>query len=140
MFRYAKNREVLWPVIIEVPSGDGTGQVVKAEVKIRYRLLTQTEIAERARTDLESAQQVESIDGMLAQIAPARLQERRERLIGHVLGWEGVEDEAGNTLPFTPDTINALLDVPYFYTAVELGLAEASRGAAVKNSVPGSAG
>ena len=120
MFRFAKHREVLWPVTVSVPADGGPEKV---EIRIRYRLLTRSELsgfAERIKAAAEDSETsvVGVLDGLLAE---------------RITGWDGISDEAGEALAFTPDNLAAVLDVPYLREAIESGLYAASRGATVKN-------
>lgn len=139
MFRFAKRREVLWPVTIDVPSDDGSGRVDEVCVRIRYRLLTQSELADRVREGLEAAGQIGNLEALLATLSPGALEKRLEDLREHITGWEDIGDEDGQQMPFSAEALDALLDVPYFRAAAEQGLLDASRGAPAKNSGPGSA-
>ena len=144
MFKFAVNRQVLWPVVVHIPRDDGSGEGLEAQVKIRYRLLTQAELTARAREDLESARVVGGdqtvVEGLLAQISPERIEQRLQELKDRITGWEDFADEQGEPLPFTPENLAAVLDVPYLRGPIERGLVEASQGARAKNSSPGSAG
>jgi hypothetical protein len=120
MFKFARNREVLWPVTVNVPADGGPEKV---EIRIRYRLLTRSELtgmSERIKAAAEGgeADVVHVLDGLLTE---------------RITGWDGISDEAGEALAFTPDNLTAVLDVPYLREAIETGLYAASRGAAVKN-------
>ncbi len=42
MFKFARQREVLWPVTVNVPADGGPE---RTEIKVRYRLLTRSELA-----------------------------------------------------------------------------------------------
>lgn len=116
MFRYAKNREVLWPVIIKQPSDDGAGRVDEIQVNILFRLLGRQEYIDK---------QQEALD---------------ELLLEHVTGWELIADGAGDDLPYNQENLRALIDIPYVRTALFEGLMNASTGAPVKNSSAGSGG
>lgn len=144
MFKFAISRQVLWPVVVRIPRDDGTGEAIEAQIKIRYRLLTQTELTARARDDLETARAVGSdqagVDGLLEQISPERVDRRLQEMKGRITGWEDFADEQGEPLPFTAENLAAVLDVPYLRAPIERGLIEASQGARAKNLSPGSAG
>jgi hypothetical protein len=116
MFRYAKQRKVLWPVTINAPSEDGSGTIESAEIKLLYELMRRSEAVE-IENDIDKAQQV---------------------LPSKIHGWEGVADEDGEDIPFSSDALAALLDVPYIERAFAIGLIQASNGAPAKNSKAGS--
>jgi hypothetical protein len=120
MFKFARNREVLWPVTVNVPADGGPEKV---EIQIRYRLLTRSELSglsERIKAAAEGGEGevLAALDGLLAE---------------RITGWDGISDEAGEVLPFSADNLTAVLDVPYLREAIETGLYAASRGALAKN-------
>lgn len=123
MFRFAKNREVMWPVTINVPA-DGGG-VIEVKISVRYKLLTRAEMREAVGAAQKAggnatAEDMRKDDAWLAE---------------RITGWEDVvDDSTGDPLAFTPDNLAALLNEPYVAAAIGAGLWEASRGAAAKNS------
>jgi len=120
MLRILKERVVLWPVTVSVPADGGPERV---EVKVRYRLLTRSDmdaIAERLRA--VAAEGDHAVVGLVDTVLAER-----------VLGWEGIEGEDGEPLAHSPEAVRALLDLPYLREAIESGLYAASRGASAKN-------
>jgi hypothetical protein len=118
VFKYAEKRRVLWPVVISVPSDDGSGSIEDHEVKVLYELMTRSE-AKAIESDLDRAQDV---------------------LPGKIKDWEGIYTDDDKPIDFGPDTLAALLDVPYIERAFAIGLIQASNGAPAKNSKAGSGG
>ena len=118
MFNFKEKRRVLWPVTINAPSDDGSGSVESHEVKVLFELMTRSE-AKAVEGDLEHAQDV---------------------LPRKIKGWEGIYSETEEPIPCEPDTLAALLDVPYIERAFAIGLIQASNGATAKNSKAGSDG
>jgi|GEM_PF-1009668 len=132
MFKYAKNREVLWPVVIQVPQDGGTVQEVT--VKVRYKLLTRNEMAAAVR----DAGDIKDTGGMIEQ---ERLDATDNWLVDHITGWEDINDtDTQSPLIFSREMCLELMQSPYVRNAIDAGLWEASRGAQVKNSLPGVAG
>ena len=125
MFKFAKKREVLWPVTIMVPVDDG--KTAEQQFTVRFRLMTKSEMTDAL---------AETVDEDMSKVFAAQ----DARLVDHVVGWSGLVDETGDELPFTSSALNALLDVPYVRSAIEGALWEASRGAPAKNSSPGHVG
>lgn len=120
MLRISKDRVVLWPVSVSLPADGGPERV---EIKVRYRLLTRSDmdgVAERLRARAAEGDQV--IIGLVDDL-----------LADRVLGWEGIEGEDGQPLAYSPEAVRALLDLPYLREAIESGLYAASRGAVAKN-------
>lgn len=133
MLRVSKKREVLYPVTVRQLKGDGSGDVIDAEIKIRYRLLTKTEIQERVREDLARGQNSREV--LLNGYDAKRIKEYWQFVTDHVTGWEGVvDDETGEDIPFSRDAFKALLDSSVaFSEAVDTGLWQASREVPPKN-------
>ena len=120
MFRFARQREVLWPVTVNVPADGGPEKI---EIQVRYRLLTRSELAGlsdriKAAAEAGEGEVLSTLDALLAE---------------RITGWSGIAGEDGEALPYTADNLAALLDVPYLREAIETGLYSASRGALAKN-------
>lgn len=86
-YRIVKRAEYLYPVSVDVVQ-DG-GAVVTFEFNAKFKRLPDAQITE-IRT------------------APGKYTDRdvAEMVL---VGWDGVQDESGNPMPFNPDTLNALL-------------------------------
>lgn len=112
MFKFARQREVLWPVTIEVPVDGGTTEV--HEITVRYRLLDKTE-----RDALSSISSDE---------------EALQFLVDRITDWDGVANEDGQPLEFSEENLRALLTIPYVERPITVGLLKASAGAPAKNS------
>lgn len=115
MFKFAKNREVLWPVTVQFPADGGLMQ--SCDIEVRYKLLTSSEL-KRLADRAQPMSETEAADWVAARVT----------------GWTGVADEAGEPLDFSEQTLRALLDDPFFSSAIGVGLVLASRGAGAKNS------
>jgi len=110
------DREVDWPVEIPVPQ-DG-GSTVKAEVMVRFKLATKTEIFGSGDTP-----------------------PKKDLLPSRILGWgtaeenhkDGFVDGKEKPIPFTPENLKAVLNIGYIERALALALVNASNGAAAKN-------
>jgi hypothetical protein len=135
MFKFARERVVLWPVEATVPAEDGTG-TRSVKFSIRYKLLTRDELAEISREALRSFGATD-IDQQIEALSDERLREETDRLRRHVVGWAGIVDENDQPLAFTTDNLDAILAVPYLYRTISAGLIAASSAAPVKNSKPG---
>jgi len=112
------DREVLWPVLITQSRDDGSGGLEKSrDVKVRYRVLTDTEVKEFfARPDVERVQIVNDL------------------LEKHIVGWEGIVDEDTNEpIPFNLEMLRTALDQIPIQNALLAGLLDCSRGAERKN-------
>lgn len=118
MFKFAKNRRVLWPALINEPADDGTGLINEIEVKVMVELLTETEI-NNITNELKN--------GDAKTIVIKYLREK-------VKGWQGIEDiERGGELEYNAPNLAALVEVPYIRKAFDVALWQASTGAPAKN-------
>ena len=139
MFKFAKNREVLWPVEIQMPV-DG-GEVESVVVSVRFKLLDQTELSDRMREGLEMMRIGDDVEEALKAVAPEELKKRNADLAAHITGWgDDIVGDNDKPLPFTKKNLEAFIQVPYIRAAFSQGLLDASRGAPSKNSRPGSDG
>lgn len=116
MLRVTQSRQVWWPVTVNVPV-DG-GQTEPFEIRVLFELMDTHQV--------EAHRQAGTPDV--------------EVLASWAKGWEGVADEQGNLLPFSPENLAAVARVPYIGRAMVVALLQASAGAKVKNSEPGSDG
>lgn len=121
MFKFARERVVSWPVTLSVPQ-DGGPQ--KVEVRVRYRLMTRSEMDTVVRRLREQADDGSPL--AVGDTIDALLEER-------IVGWGGIEGESGELLEFNAENLKAMLDVPFLREAFESGLYQASRGALAKN-------
>ncbi len=128
MFKFARKMEVLWPVRFNALRNDGSGQVDEVEIRIRYRIMTNDEKIVAAKKIEESAAAVKALDMGV-------INESRQWLYGHIVGWDGVVDaDSGDVVPFSQANLAEIMNcVPNLYQAVNDGLWEASSGAPVKN-------
>lgn len=135
MFKYAKIREVLWPVTLSIPRDDGSGEVDNVSIKVRFKLLDRSEMAELMTRAGEYSESITA-----AQIADDMALSDRD-LCSRITGWEGVVDaDSGEPIPYSPENAAALININYVRAAIDAGLWEASRGAPAKNSLPGLGG
>jgi len=120
MFKFARNREVLWPVVIEEPLGDGSGKLKNITIHVKYELLTENEI----ECVLDKNLTVKDASAFA-----------KEKLREKVKGWDGIEDSGtGEPVAFTQENLDALLMVSYIRRAFDAGLWECSQGIERKNS------
>lgn len=117
LLKINRERIVRWPVRVAVPRADGSAEADTLTIEAEFRLLTRSE---------------------MKAIASASDEESRTLLAERVVGWSGVADADDAPLPCTPETVAAVLDVPYLAAALMLALVDASNGGAcVKNALRG---
>src|SRR5687768_9354403 len=96
---------VLWPVKVYYPSDEGDGAVKHETIKVLFKT---------AKTSQLNGDEL-------------------SLLRDHVKGWENIVDQHGNAVAYSPDMLNALLEVPYLAVAFMVGLTQCSRGYPAKN-------
>jgi hypothetical protein len=111
MFKVARKRTVKWPVTVSIPQDQG--KTTKATFTAEFELLDQQRIDD---------------------IVMGRDPEQPDLLAAALIGWEGVADEAGNELPFTPENKRALLEITYVRTAILVAHAQLHRGEAARKN------
>jgi len=146
MFKFAKQREALWPVDLVAADRamDADGNLVTHRVFIRYRLMTRDELAEAneatTRITAERLREARGNDAsanLVELMAVSREVEQRtyDDLLARITGWrEGdIADEEGNPLAFDRGIVASLCEDTANYQALLRGLYAASRGAQAKN-------
>ena len=86
MFKVAQSPTFSWPVELEVP---GEGKPVKHRIDLTFKRLSQAaleDISKAGKSDADICREV-------------------------VVGWKGVQDEAGKDLDFTSVSLNQVLDI-----------------------------
>lgn len=143
-FQFAARNLIKWPVTIKTRDEDGN------EVEQRFHLLIEPiPRSERKRMDREISKSVAhrlngmfsdgqkrnqaDIDAALDEIAK-REDAQEQQLYKRVKGWEGVEDEHGEDVPFSQENLQALCEWEVAYNACWQAVKEASQGAVSKNS------
>lgn len=117
MFKFARDRIVLWPVTIKQPA-DG-GAINEIEIRVKFKLL---------KRDLLDKMEKAFYAGEADQ------QDDLKILLDHVVGWDGIEDaETGEALPYSVENLQALLNESYIRTAIQTALVNCSLGAPAKN-------
>jgi len=107
MFKLTLNKEILWPVTINLPIDGGKTETVSCEAK--FKILPQDEFNKLANKG----------DAQILKVA--------------CIGWDGVADESDKPLEFTPENVTSLLQIPYVRQGFLQAYLDASSGIAVKN-------
>lgn len=113
MFVISQKATYTWPVQVEFPT-DG-GKTDRQTFDAEFKRMTQTRINE-IRALIEKG---ETTDNDLA----------REVLVG----WEGVNDDGGNAVPFSERSRDQLLDIPLVAAAVVMAWLGSLAGVKRKN-------
>ncbi|MGB1025914.1 MAG: hypothetical protein ACPGYL_05095 [Rhodospirillaceae bacterium] len=117
-----EERKVTWPVKVSVPV-DGKSKTHSFQVTFHLLGLSETKaIVDQARVAAENDVYAVAIDDA-----------SRELLRRAVVGWSGVVDENENEIPFKDERLEALLDIPYVFAALNTAYVEAAHGGRRKN-------
>lgn len=146
MFRFAKDGCVRWP--LSIPQVQTDGSIADQPFIVTYERLTR---AERKQRDSDVAAYLQKFRALLDDggdlhaaareaLVEARTQQDDQLLRDRVKGWEGITDQAGVTLPFSVDVLDAFIADELLRNTLLQGLVDASAGAKSKNSLPGLAG
>jgi hypothetical protein len=112
MFKLNQSATFYWPVEVQVPV-DG-GKFEKQTFDAQFKRVSQTRLQEMR----EAIERNEVTDaGFVADV---------------MVGWRGVTDE-GQELPFSPTTLEQLLNVPSMAASIVLAFIKAHSGVARKN-------
>lgn len=112
MFKLSQSPTFFWPVEVSLPT-DG-GKYTKETFDAQFERLSQTQLRE-----------------LNEQIEAGKLTD--SEFVRQVLkGWRGVTDD-GNELPFSPTTLDQLLDVPTVASSIVMAFIKAHQGVTRKN-------
>ncbi len=101
MFRLAPVATMRRTVTIRVPDPDVADKLVEQTLTVLFRIMSPNEVSqfdERVRA-LPMEERARNPHGFLKQI---------------VIGWEDVADAGGKPVPFTPEALEAALQLPWF--------------------------
>ncbi|HSV27963.1 MAG TPA: phage tail assembly chaperone [Candidatus Omnitrophota bacterium] len=124
-FVFVKNKEVTWPVTVRVPGDAGTvsTQTFKATFQILDRDRVD-ELGKQARANQTLAASIsETVDTEVDVLV----------LLEATKGWEGVEDQSKQAIPFSDEMLRALVGVPYVRQAMFEAYTHAAQGRKAKN-------
>lgn len=93
-FRIVRSAAVWWPVIWQ-EAADGGG-VEECRIEVKFKRLTISQF---------KAFETKEIAEVLAEVA---------------LDWRGIDDDAGRPVPFTPEAVAQLLDMPNLPSALAI--------------------
>lgn len=108
-------------------------------LRVRYAILNKGEVDARSRRRLElavavkSGDELQALTDILERLSAEEVERMRADLRAAVREWE-LADPAGNPIPVTPQTLEAVLDYGIYLLPLYDGLLEASNGARAKNS------
>ena len=104
-----------WPVSVDIPV-DGHHQ--RSTFEGKFKRVSQSRIR-------EMGQEIE--DGTITD---------GEMVAEVLVDWDGIDDDDGNPVKFSPSTLKQLIDVPMVATAIATAYFESIAGAKRKNSQP----
>lgn len=115
-FKLSNSHRYWWPVTVRIPDPENPGCIIEQKLKVQFEPLS--------RDDLLAAQE-----------KAARLKDFRE-LAEHeaaqsrriVKNWDGVVDDAGEPVPFSPEHLDRALGQSWFRKAIQDALQESMNG------------
>ena len=111
MFKIVKPESLLWPVSVDVPRTDGSGETDPHEIKVRYKYLG-----------------VDEWQKLLSDDNP----DDQTKVRDYIMGWADLSDDNGE-LEFKPETLEMIMDIPYLAIAINKGFFECQSGSRSKN-------
>lgn len=114
MFRVEDIKELLWPVEINVPRNDGSGESDPHQIKVRYRYLPTDDYQKALDTVLNS-----------------KTGNRDFR--DYVLGWEDVADANGKPMPFNKANLKRVMSHRWIAQAINTGFRHCQDAGLIKN-------
>ncbi|WP_306603936.1 hypothetical protein [Azonexus sp.] len=117
-FAVRKLKHRPWPVTVTLQSANADGDIVETEHKFigHFAPFSEKEykaLVEALKAPVPVAEQPTTNDQVAAELAIADVLERNAKLFSRVLvGWEKVEDESGQPLPYSHDELHAMVTGP----------------------------
>lgn len=115
-FKLSKSHRYWWPVRVRIPDPEQPGRIIEQQLKMQFEPLS--------REDMLEAQDAAAKISSLREMADHEAAQARRI----VKNWEGVVDEAGAVVPFTPELLDQALGQSWFRKAVQDALAESMNG------------
>lgn len=109
MFKLKTNVEFAWPVKVQVPTD---GRHVEQPFTARFKQVDRSRFVDLNNGDAE---------------------EETNLLREVLIGWDGIGDENGEPIPFSEQTRDQLLEIPYVRTAIVEAFFEGIAGRKRKN-------
>ncbi|MGN7870969.1 hypothetical protein [Paracoccus sp. 22332] len=119
-FKLAKTYRYWWPVTVQMPDPDQPGTILTQELRVLLEPLPQDEVI---------AVQEESAKLKTVRAVSEHGAASMERV---VKDWDGVEDEDGKLVPFTPAMLRQALQHAWFRAGINKALAESQNGEAAR--------
>lgn len=119
-FKIAKSYLYWWPVTVHMPDPANPGQFLKQEMKLQLEPQTRDE----AITSSEA----------LANMKTARemIDHEIDEHLKIIRNWDGVVDEGGGPMPFSPEALKAAMQHTWFRKAISKAIAESLGGEAAR--------
>jgi len=105
--------ELLWPVDIHVPKGDGTRDSEVYPVKIKYKHLSRQGADEAEKAVI--------------------LSDFEKDYSEFIIGWEGVHDNEGRPFEFTRENLDVAMSDTWFYDSIHEGFRDQQQAGGSKN-------
>lgn len=115
-FVFTKSHRYWWPVTVRIPDPANAGKLLEQKLRIEFE--------PKPREKMLEAQERAALLSSLRSLTDHEIAEAK----AVIKNWDGVEDEDGNVLPFTPERLEQAMQQSWFRKAVNLALTESMNG------------
>lgn len=117
-FVLAKTHRYWWPVTIRVPDPENAGAFLEQKLRVQFEPLPRDEALAMQEEGAKLKSLREMTDHEIGQFRQV------------VRNWDGVEDQDGNVVPFSPDLLVQALQQSWFRDGLSAALKESLNGEA----------
>ena len=115
-FKLSKSHRYWWPVTVSIPDPENPGRFVEQNLKMQFEPL--------GRDEQLAAQDTAAALTSLRELAEHETEQARRI----VKNWDGVVDDDGGPVPFSPELLDQALQQPWFRKAVQEALHQSMTG------------
>lgn len=114
-FKLAKTYRYWWPVAVRVPDPENPGKFLEQQLRLQYEPLSRDQ-------QVENSEKVQRMG--LREIHQFEL----DQAAAQIKNWEGVVDDAGEIVPFTPELLAQAMQFEWFRKGAVQGLKDSQNG------------
>lgn len=115
-FVFTKSYRYWWPVQVRIPDPENPGKLIEQVLRLQFE--------PKSREEQLAAQEVTA---KLTTLRDLTAHDTAEAL-AIIKDWDGVVDDAGDIVPFSPERLEQALQQSWFRKAVNVALAESMNG------------
>lgn len=114
-FKLAKTYRYWWPVTVRVPDPETPGTFQEQQLRLQYEPLSRDQqIANSEKVQKMSLREIHQFE--------------LEQAAAQIRNWEGVIDDTGEIVPFTPDLLSQAMGFEWFRKGAVKGLTDSQNG------------